>query len=93
MLRKTLIACALATCGLSSAYAMSVEVYGLVDYGFSLSNTSGNAENAIHNLTRIVSPEEFAIKHVADSLALVRSFPELATAAPEVADIGCGAGS
>ena len=49
MLRKTLIACALATCGLSSAYAMSVEVYGLVDYGFSLSNTSGNAENAIHN--------------------------------------------
>ena len=49
MLRKTLIACALATCGLSSAHAMSVEVYGLVDYGFSLSNTSGNAENAIHN--------------------------------------------
>ncbi len=49
MLRKTLIACALASCGLSSAYAMSVEVYGLVDYGFSLSNTSGNAENAIHN--------------------------------------------
>lgn len=50
------------------------------------------AENAIHNLTRIVSPEEFAIKHVADSLALVRSFPDLAAAAPEVADIGCGAG-
>ena len=49
MINKSLLCCALAACSLTSAHAVSVEVYGLVDYGFSLSRTSGNADNAIHN--------------------------------------------
>ncbi len=48
--------------------------------------------NAKVNLTRIVEPEDFAVKHAADSLAVVRFFPELAEKALDVADVGCGAG-
>lgn len=44
------------------------------------------------NLTRITEPEEFAIKHVADSLSIAREFPELTTEYRKIADIGCGAG-
>ena len=49
MFKKSLLFCALATCGLTAAHAVNVEVYGLIDYGFSLSRTSGNADNAIPN--------------------------------------------
>ena len=48
--------------------------------------------NADFNLTRITSREDFEIKHVADSLAVARCFPELAEKAWRIADIGCGAG-
>jgi len=51
--------------------------------------------NSQFNLTRLDSRHDFDIKHVADSLAIVRECPELA-AAPErqlfIADVGCGAG-
>ena len=50
------------------------------------------AANAEFNLTRITSREDFEVKHVADSLALTRTFPELADGAWRIADIGCGAG-
>lgn len=50
------------------------------------------AANARMNLTRITTREEFAVKHVADSLAVVRCFPELSERALRIADIGCGAG-
>ena len=50
------------------------------------------AANARMNLTRITSREEFEIKHVIDSLAAVRCFPELAASPLKIADIGCGAG-
>jgi len=50
------------------------------------------AANAEFNLTRITSPADFEVKHVADSLAVARCFPELATESRRVADIGCGAG-
>ena len=48
--------------------------------------------NKTVNLTRITEPEEFAIKHVADSLSIAREFPELTTEYMKLADIGCGAG-
>ncbi|MDR0931746.1 MAG: 16S rRNA (guanine(527)-N(7))-methyltransferase RsmG [Victivallales bacterium] len=48
--------------------------------------------NQTMNLTRITEPEEFAIKHVADSLSIAREFPELTTEYLKIADIGCGAG-
>lgn len=48
--------------------------------------------NRTMNLTRITGKEEFRIKHVADSLAIAREFPEFATEKLIVADIGCGAG-
>ena len=44
------------------------------------------------NLTRITDASEFWNKHVADSLAIGRFFPELQTERYAVADIGCGAG-
>ena len=50
------------------------------------------AANADFNLTRITSREDFEIKHVADSLAVARSFPELAEKPLRIADVGCGAG-
>lgn len=48
--------------------------------------------NKTVNLTRITEPEEFAVKHVADSLSIAREFPELTTGYGKIADIGCGAG-
>ena len=48
--------------------------------------------NRTLNLTRITGVEEFAVKHVADSLAIARYFPEFREARLRVADIGCGAG-
>lgn len=48
--------------------------------------------NQVTNLTRIVEPEEYAVKHVADSLSIGQFFPEFATDRLEIADIGCGAG-
>ncbi|MBQ6352066.1 MAG: 16S rRNA (guanine(527)-N(7))-methyltransferase RsmG [Lentisphaeria bacterium] len=50
------------------------------------------AANARMNLTRITTREEFEVKHVIDSLAIARVFPELASSPLRVADIGCGAG-
>lgn len=48
--------------------------------------------NRTMNLTRITEPEEFAVKHVADSLSIAREFPFLTTEYAKIADIGCGAG-
>lgn len=48
--------------------------------------------NRSFNLTRIIDPQEFMIKHVADSLAIGRFFPERIAAARTVADLGCGGG-
>ena len=48
--------------------------------------------NRSFNLTRITDPQEFMIKHVADSLAIGRFFPERIAAARTVADLGCGGG-
>ncbi|MEG2075302.1 MAG: RsmG family class I SAM-dependent methyltransferase, partial [Victivallaceae bacterium] len=50
------------------------------------------AYNAHTNLTRIASPGEFWIKHVADSLAIFKFFPELLVSKVSVLDVGCGAG-
>lgn len=50
------------------------------------------AANEQVNLTRLTSPQDFMIKHVADSLLLLAAWPQLRTAALRVADIGCGAG-
>ncbi len=48
--------------------------------------------NKVKNLTRITEPEDFAIKHAADSLSIAAAFPELRTEKLLIADIGCGAG-
>ena len=48
--------------------------------------------NAHTNLTRITDKAEFEIKHVADSLAVVKILPEIAEKPWCVADVGCGAG-
>ena len=48
--------------------------------------------NRTMNLTRITEPEEFAVKHVADSIAIAREFPFLTSEYTKIADIGCGAG-
>lgn len=48
--------------------------------------------NAHTNLTRITTEAEFAIKHVADSLAIVKILPGIAEKPWRVADVGCGAG-
>ena len=44
------------------------------------------------NLTRLTGEDDFALKHVADSLSIFRLFPELLSAPARIADIGCGAG-
>ena len=44
------------------------------------------------NLTRITEPAAFRIKHIADSLAVARDFPEIAEEPLRIADLGCGAG-
>ena len=50
------------------------------------------AENKKYNLTRIREDEDFWNKHVADSLSVVRLFPELRECCFKIADVGCGAG-
>ncbi len=50
------------------------------------------AANKQFNLTRIETEEGFWTKHVADSLAIVKYYPELAVGRIHLADIGCGAG-
>lgn len=49
-------------------------------------------ENKKSNLTRITSENDFWIKHVVDSLLLLKFKPELAERAYQIADLGCGAG-
>ncbi len=49
-------------------------------------------ENEKYNLTRLTSPADFWIKHVIDSLYILKYFPEIKTASLKVADIGSGAG-
>ena len=49
-------------------------------------------ENKKSNLTRILSEEDFWIKHVADSLLLFDFKPDLAGKGISIADLGCGAG-
>jgi len=44
------------------------------------------------NLTRLTGEEDFAVKHVADSLELPACFPEYAAKETRIADLGCGAG-
>ncbi len=44
------------------------------------------------NLTAIRSPEDFMLKHIADSISIAIYFPALAEQQLSVADIGCGAG-
>ncbi len=48
--------------------------------------------NRTTNLTRIIEPEDFMVKHVADSLSIALFFPELTRDKLLLADIGCGAG-
>ncbi|OGV48387.1 MAG: 16S rRNA (guanine(527)-N(7))-methyltransferase RsmG [Lentisphaerae bacterium GWF2_52_8] len=48
--------------------------------------------NQTVNLTRINSPAEYWDKHVADSLAAAKFFPEIAVKELSLLDIGCGAG-
>ena len=48
--------------------------------------------NRHFNLTRLTSPEEYAVKHVVDSLALLREVPAVLSPEIEIADVGCGAG-
>lgn len=50
------------------------------------------AENRKSNLTRITSEEDYWIKHVADSLLLLKFMPGLAEQKLNIADLGCGAG-
>jgi len=49
-------------------------------------------ENKKSNLTRILSEEDYWIKHVADSILLLNVLPELTTGEISLADLGCGAG-
>ena len=44
------------------------------------------------NLTRITAPEDFQLKHVADSLLIAAVHPEITEKSLFIADIGCGAG-
>ena len=48
--------------------------------------------NRVTNLTRILSPEDFWTKHVADSVALALVLPEIAVQPWHIVDVGCGAG-
>ena len=50
-------------------------------------------ENSHTNLTRITDENEFFIKHIYDSLLILKYKPELITRKGlEIADLGCGAG-
>ena len=48
--------------------------------------------NGRHNLTRLTGTEAFYIKHVLDSLLVVKVLPELSSVPLRVADVGCGGG-
>lgn len=48
--------------------------------------------NKVMNLTAITEMEEVVTKHFADSLSIVRIFPEIATGEYAVIDVGTGAG-
>jgi 16S rRNA (guanine527-N7)-methyltransferase len=50
------------------------------------------AANQAHNLTRLVDPEDFLLRHVVDSLLVTAVWPVPLTQAVRVADVGCGAG-
>jgi len=50
------------------------------------------AANAKTNLTRITSPDDFWIRHVCDSLAILREIPALTHDPLRLADVGCGGG-
>ena len=48
--------------------------------------------NAISNLTRVTDIEDYWQRHIADSLLILKEFPELLTAQIRIADVGCGGG-
>ena len=48
--------------------------------------------NKSFNLTRITDPDEFMVKHVADSLMIGKVIPAEIASASKVADLGCGGG-
>lgn len=54
--------------------------------------TNHSEINNIHNLTRIVTPEEFFEKHIIDSLMIGLVLPDLIDKPYRIADIGCGGG-
>ncbi len=51
-----------------------------------------HSENRKYNLTRINESKDFWNKHIADSLSIAKSFPELKEDKLKIADVGCGAG-
>jgi len=50
------------------------------------------AANRDFNLTRITEPEDFWVRHVADSLSIGIVIPEIMTVEMRVFDVGCGGG-
>jgi len=50
------------------------------------------AANAKTNLTRITSGDDYWVRHVCDSLAILREVPSLARDPLRIADVGCGGG-
>lgn len=50
------------------------------------------AANSEINLTRVISFEDYWVKHIADSLSILLFFPDLLTGKLVLADVGCGAG-
>jgi len=50
------------------------------------------AANAKTNLTRITSADDYWVRHVCDSLAILRERPALARDPLKAADVGCGGG-
>lgn len=48
--------------------------------------------NAETNLTRVISAEDYWVKHIADSLSIGLFFPEILTDKLVLADVGCGGG-
>ncbi len=49
-------------------------------------------ENLKHNLTRVISYDDFIYKHFVDSLYIVKFFPLIANQKIKILDLGCGAG-
>ena len=48
--------------------------------------------NAKMNLTAITDPEGIAIKHIADSLAIIKAIPDIKEKSYKIIDVGTGAG-